>query len=139
MITPYRYHTFAMEYLPHEVRFLVDSVVVRRLPDRLIPPGTPYSDWITKEPRAALVFHAGEFEVDNDTSDPFGVDSTVAYTYDGYNAYKSETYYERKFFELHPNNPGFWDVYGQHTAHHLLDYVKVWDVPKNVTIPGYPN
>ncbi|MFI5201155.1 MAG: hypothetical protein ACHQNE_02055, partial [Candidatus Kapaibacterium sp.] len=40
----YTYHTFAMEWLPHEVRYLIDSVVVCRFPDRLIPPGNPYYD-----------------------------------------------------------------------------------------------
>ncbi len=138
--TPYRYHTFAMEFLPHEVRFLVDSNVVRRWPDHLIPPGNPYYDWITTQPRSMLTIHPGEFDMDNNSknADPFGGDDTSGY-WMGWLGYNSITYEERHYFETHPHNPGCWDVNGQHAAHHLLDYVKVWDVPKDVKIPDYPH
>ena len=54
---------------------------------------------------------------------------------------------ERKYFESHATdtvkNPGCWDVTidgkTYHAAHHLLDYVKVFDVPKDVIIPAYPH
>ncbi|HEY3875340.1 MAG TPA: hypothetical protein VGM92_07670 [Candidatus Kapabacteria bacterium] len=44
-----------------------------------------------------------------------------------------------QYFETHTNNPGFWPVHGRPAAHHLLDYVKIWDIPRNVTIPDYPH
>ncbi len=49
---------------------------------------------------------------------------------------------ERQYFETHLGNPGFKDVTiggkTYHAAHHLLDYVKVWDVPADMKISGYP-
>jgi hypothetical protein len=53
---------------------------------------------------------------------------------------------ERKYFESHATdtvkNPGCWDVTidgkTYHAAHHLIDYVKIWDVPKDVKIPNFP-
>lgn len=111
----YEYHTFAMEWLPHEVRFLVDSVVVRRWPDRLVPPGNPNFDWVTQTGRSPAWFHPAELDVDN--------------AYD-------QTYFEH---EVSSGWPGCWpDKYGRPAAHHLLDYVKVWDVPKDVIVPSYP-
>lgn len=140
----YKYHTFAMEFLPHEVRYLVDSVVVRRFPDRLIPPGSPYYDWVSKTPRSPLCLRPAETDIDwnggpNSTMlDSLGTNDTIANIDHGDTAYKSATYASRHYFETHPHNPGFWDVGGKPAAHHLLDYVKVWDVPADMKISGYP-
>ncbi len=126
--SPYRYHTFTMEWLPHEVRFLYDSVVVRRFPDRLVPRGNKYYDWVTTEPRIPASIYPAELDVDfGNSTDSLGV------------VPGSASYIERQYFMAHTSNPGFWPVYGQPAAHHLLDYVKVWDVPKDVIIPGYPH
>ena len=54
---------------------------------------------------------------------------------------------ERKFFESHDTESvlGFKDVeippgsgHWYHAAHHLIDYVKVWDTPADMKIPNYP-
>ncbi|HET6401371.1 MAG TPA: hypothetical protein VFH95_08225 [Candidatus Kapabacteria bacterium] len=120
---PYQYHTYAMEWLPHEVRILYDSVVVRRFPDRLVPPGSPYFDWVGTLARGAALIRPAEFDGDDVVSQPSGVATE-----------------ELKYFEQYDTTlgHGFWDVHGQHAAHHLLDYVKVWDVPADVKIPPFP-
>jgi hypothetical protein len=119
-----------MEWLPHEIRFLYDSNVVRRFPDRLVPAGSPYYDYATTMMRSLANIRPAEIDIDYDPSDPFGTNSS------------SVTYIERQFFEHHLTNPGFWDVIiggrTYHAAHHRVDYVKVWDVPKDVTIPNLP-
>jgi hypothetical protein len=121
-----------MEFLPHEVRYLIDSVVVRRFPDRLVPPGTPYSDWVTTMPRSMTDIRPAEIDIDwGGTSDPFGTTPGT------------QMYMQRKYLEhalATPGWPGVWpDKYGHPAAHHLVDYVKVWDVPRNVQIPNYPH
>ncbi len=117
---PYKYHTFTMEFLPHEIRYFYDSVEVRRVPDRLIPPSNKYADFISKEPRSPAIIFPAQLDVDN--GDAFQL--------------------ERSYFANHPYNPGCWDVTiggkTYHAAHERLDYVKVLDVPKDVIIPGYP-
>ncbi len=130
----YEYHTFAMEWLPNEVRLLVDSVVVRRYPDRMVPPGTPYSDWVTTMPRAMTDIRPAEIDIDwgSGTQDPYG-------THPG-----SQMYMQRQYLEHALSEPGVWpgvcvDKYGHPAAHHLIDYIKVWDVPKDVQIPNYPH
>ena len=131
----YEYHTFAMEFLPHEVRILVDSVVVRRLPDRLIPAGSPYYDWITTLPRTPIDILPAETDIDYDLSDPFGTDTSHG---SGWYGLSSITNVERRYFEHAlsiPGWPGVWDG----AAHHLIDYIKVWDVPKDVIIPNLPH
>jgi hypothetical protein len=129
----YEYHTFSMEMLPHEVRFLVDSNVVRRIPDRLVPPGNPYYDRATQIPRSPPNIFPSEMDMGN-PSDPFGLDTG------------SEMYTCRKYFEhaaAASSWPGFWPVsVGGHTypaAHLLLDYIKMWDVPADVKIPDFPH
>jgi hypothetical protein len=122
----YKYHTFAVEILPHELRYLIDSNVVLRLPDRLIPPGDPhYGLNLDREP---LDFYLGELDLG--ASDPLGADST------------SLLYQEKTYFEAHPYNPGFRDVTidgkTYHAAHELIDYVRVWGTPKDVTVPNFP-
>ncbi len=139
----YQYHTFAMELLPNEVRFLIDSVVVERWPDRMVPPGNPYYDWAATLPRSMPNLFLAEMDVDLTGTDTMGTNSSIAYILSGDTTYNSDTYVERKYFEAHPHNPGCWDVTidgkTYHAAHHLVDYVKVWDVPKNVFITNYPS
>ena len=117
------YHTFAMELLPNEARFLIDSVVVRRMPDRLIPVGNKHYDWITTMPRTPVNVHIGEMDIDGDES----------------------TAFETNYFKTHTNCPGCGDVeippgsgHWYHAAHLRVDYVKVYDIPSNVTVPGFP-
>jgi hypothetical protein len=135
----YEYHTFTMELLPHELRYLVDGNVVRRVPDRLVPVGTKYYDWASTFERTALCIHPAEIDIDEDPSDSLGTDTS--HTSDG-KYYKSLTYQERHYFDTHLTNPGCWDVTiggrTYHAAHHLVDYVKVWDVPADMKISGFP-
>ncbi|HZK75430.1 MAG TPA: hypothetical protein VFD13_00855 [Candidatus Kapabacteria bacterium] len=122
--SPYRYHTFGMEFLPHEIRYLIDSVVVRRVPDRLVPRSSPCYDWASQQARSPSVLLPSQFDINLSTSNPFAPN------------------FDRQFFEAHVNDTGHgcWpDKYGHPAAHHLLDYVKVWDVPKDVIIPNYPH
>ena len=109
-----------MEWLPHEVRFLYNSVVVYRYPDRLIPPGDLYFDWVERLGRGAQNIIPGEFDA---------ADELIAPSW-----YATIT---QNFFLAHKSdrNLGFWD----NAAHHLVDYVKVWDVPKDVFIPDFPH
>ncbi len=120
-----------MEWLPHEVRYLIDSNVVRRFPDRLVPKTSKYYDWVTTEPRMPASILPAEFDIDfgSPDNDSLGIIPGSA------------SYIERQYFLTHDTSTGegFWPVYGQPAAHHLLDYVKVWDVPKDVIIPGYPH
>ena len=121
---PYKYHTYGMEWLPHEVRILYDSVVVRRIPDRLVPRSSIYYDWAGTESRSPTVLRPAEVDLDgywNDTT--------------------SNGWEERKYFEAHASDClGCWpDANGHPAAHHMLDYVKVWDIPKDVKIPDYPH
>ncbi len=53
-----------MEWLPHEVRYLIDSNVVRRFPDRLVPKTSKYYDWVTTEPRTPASIYPAEFDID---------------------------------------------------------------------------
>jgi hypothetical protein len=126
----YKYHTFAIELLPHEVRFLMDSNVVRRIPDHLIPTNSPAYNWASKIMRSPVNIHPSEEDIDYDPTDPFGEHPGTS------------TYIERQYFESHLANPGFWDVtiggHTYHAAHHLVDYIKIWDVPADVKISGYP-
>src|SRR5579871_5481055 len=101
----------AMEWLPHEVRILFDSVVVRRFPDRLLPPNSPYYNWVEGFGRAPVNVIPGEFDADDVLVDP------------SYNAT-----YTQRWFLAHVGDvgTGYWNG----AAHHRLDYVKVFDVPK---------
>ncbi len=152
--TPYQYHTFGMEIFPSEIRFLVDSVVVRRIPDRLIPRGDPYYDWAWTTPRSPIDIHLPELDLDFSTytnasgatvTDTLGQDSSTS-TYKGVTYYNSIAYAIRSYFEHHGDScEGCWDVEEPpgsgrwlHAAHHLVDYIKVWDVPADVQIPKYP-
>jgi hypothetical protein len=140
-IGDYKYHTFAVEVLPHELRYLIDSNVVLRLPDRLIPPGN--KEFGLNLDRGPADLRIGEFDLEG--SDPFGLDTTFVYWLPDTitKHYNSVTYAEKKYFEDHPHNPGFRDVTingkTYHAAHNLIDYVKIWDVPKDVKIPDFPH
>ena len=136
----YHYHTFGVEILPSEIRFLYDSTVVQRLPDRLVPRNDPEYDVVTQLGRGAFNFWIGQFDLDNndDLSDPFGEKDSV----DSHGNYTSRTYAQRRDFELHaaaPSWPGFWPYRGQPAAHDLIDYVCVWDVPSGSEITKYPH
>jgi hypothetical protein len=127
----YKYHTFAMEWLPNEVRYLVDSVVVMRWPDRLVPPGNQYYDWVARMWRAPIEIQPAQFDMPGG-GDPFGIDSSD----------NTQMYQARKYFEhaaAQSSWPGFETIDGKRVAHHMLDYVKVWDVPANVKIPDFPH
>ncbi|HWF43184.1 MAG TPA: hypothetical protein VG537_00945 [Candidatus Kapabacteria bacterium] len=139
----YQYHTFTMELLPHETRILMDSNVVWRSPDRLIPPGNPFYDWASFIPRSPVGIHPAEAEIDGNANgyDLFGKDTTT-FVYKGVRYWNSITGQERQYFDQHPHNPGMWDVTiggkTYHAAHHLIDYVRIWDVPADVKIPDFP-
>jgi len=115
----------AMEWLPHEVRILFDSVVVRRYPDRLLPPSSPYYNWVEGFGRAPVNVIPGEFDADDEL---VNVDS--------HGHPSSNSVYTQNWFLAHVGDvgTGYWNG----AAHHRLDYVKVFEVPKNVIIPGFP-
>lgn len=115
--TEYTYHTYTMELLPHEALFLVDGYVVRRFPDRLIPVGDIRYDFVTKYSRSPLHIFPAENEMDGDL-----LDKTIA----SFQAYGTSL------------DHGCWDVNGHHAAHHLVDYVKVWDVPQGSSLSTFP-
>ncbi len=115
--TPYRYHTFGMEWLPNEVRILYDSNVVRRLPDRLIPRNSPLYEWASTYARSPVNIHPAQFDMDGG---PTGV-------------------LEKAFFEVFGSTcSGCWPIDGKPTAHHLIDYVKVWDLTNASSISPMP-
>ena len=140
-----------MELLPHEVRILMDSNVVWRSPDRLIPPGSPFYDWASKIPRSPVGIHPAEVDIDygpyKDSAGIIRIDSlgmdTTSFFYEGVQYWYSIAGRERQYLDQHPNNPGCWDVTiggkTYHAAHHLIDYVKVWDVPADVKVPDFPH
>ncbi len=142
--TSYRYHTFAMEWLPNEVRVLYDSIVMFRWPDRMVPPGNPYYDWVGTMSRSVTDIHPAQFDLPS-VSDSLGRDSSITSWTDGSGYhwyYNSAMYAARKYFEhaaAQSSWPGFETFDGKRVAHHMLDYVKVWDVPKDVLIPPYPH
>ena len=140
----YEYHTFAMEFLPHEVRYLVDSVVVRRFPDRLVPPSSPYYDWVSTTPRIFPDIRPAQTDFDLSTyQDSLHITHTDSLgTHPGTLMYQERKYFEHAaaFETAHPipGWPGFEMINSKPVAHHLIDYVKVWDVPKDVFIPNLP-
>jgi hypothetical protein len=113
----YTYHTFGVEILPHEMRYMMDSNVMARLPDRLIPPSYKRSGLLVE--RSPLDLRIAQFDLDYSILD-----------------------IERAYFEHAAATsgwPGFRDVGGKHAAHHLVDYVRIWDVPADVKIPNFPH
>ena len=106
-----KYHTFALELLPHEARLLVDGAVMRRWPDRLIPDTDQRSDYMTYFPRAPMNFRIGEFDL--------GV-------VNGQILSSSKADFEGKY-----------GING--TAYQWIDYVKVWNLPSDITAPPYPH
>jgi hypothetical protein len=121
-VDDYKYHTFGVEILPHELRYLIDSNVVLRIPDRMIPVGDPA--YGLNLPRAPLDFYLGEFDLNADSA---GLSQQQAY------------------FEHAASVPG-WPGFAPVTiggvtypaAHELIDYVRVWDIPNDVTVPNFP-
>lgn len=135
----YEYHTFGLELLPNEAIFLFDSNVVMREPDRMVPPSSKFFGVVSNIRRSPVSIFPAECDIDNSHNDPFGVDSSKNW----WGGYNSDSYVERKYFEAHPHNPGLWDVTiggkTYHAAHHLIDYVKIWDVPADVKVAPFPN
>jgi hypothetical protein len=114
-----------MELLPHEAYFLVDGAVRHRFPDRLIPVGDPRYDYVTNAPRAPMSIEPGEIDMDGDPSD----------TSSG-----SIYYMEKSYFDSHVDTClGCWSVNGVPSAHHRIDYVKVWDLPTDMIVPKFPH
>jgi hypothetical protein len=117
----YKYHTYTMEFLPHEARFLVDGAVRQRFPDRLIPKGDPRYDYVTTVPRTPMgIFSLAEIGMDRD----------------------SATYaMEKAYFESHVDTClGCWPntIGGTPAAHHMIDYMKIWDLPSDAKLPDFP-
>ena len=138
----YVYHIYTMELLPHELRYLIDSNVVRRFPDRLIPKNNKYYDRFANVPRNATAFQPAEFDVGlGSYKDSLGITHVDSLgTVPG-----TDSFLERQYFEQHPHNPGCGaaeiPLHSGHwypAAHHLIDYVKIFDVPKEVIIPNFP-
>jgi hypothetical protein len=111
----YQYHTFTIELLPNEAEFLLDGNVVRRYPDRLIPPTDKHANWISTLPRFTPNFHIGQMTLD-------GVDASQM------------DILMRHIIDC----PGCSDVTGNHAAHTRIDYVKIFDVPDDVRVSGFP-
>lgn len=107
-----------MELLPHEAHFLVDGYVMRRFPDRLIPQGDIRYDYVTKFFRSPLHIQPAEIDFDGDQ-----VAGEIA-SFQTYDTSRSH---------------GGWNVNGHPAAHHLVDYVKVWDVPSDMKLPDFPH
>ena len=140
--------TFTMELLPNETRILMDSNVVWRGPDRLDPPSDSDArrSWV---PRSPVGIHPAEIDIDDDKRpdgtiiDPFGMDTTTFFN-EGVQYWNSITGRERQWFDAHDTNRamGCWDVTiggkTYHAAHHLIDYVKIWDLPSDITAPPFP-
>jgi hypothetical protein len=108
-----------MELLPHEVRFLMDSNVVRRIPDRTIPIGNKEYDLATTIERCPEQILLAETDLDNE--DTVGLSQDI---------------------DTSSRSRGCWDVtiggVTYHAAHDRVDYVKVWDVPADCKIEGFP-
>jgi len=145
--THYKYHTFGLEVLPHEVRFLVDSNVVRRIPDRMVPSNSRQYDYASQIDRAPLDLRIAEVDYEYDMLDTnnvkfidsFGTYSNSYFWPDsvhGRRYWSSVMYLARQYFEQRISNSadGFWN----NAAHHRVDYVKIWDVPSDMYIPGFP-
>ncbi len=91
----YVYHTYTMELLPNEMRYLIDGNVVRRFPDRLIPPSNFNYDVISNVPRVATSIQPAEFGIQQSTYDSAGVSYNDSLgTHPG-----TATYMQRQYFE----------------------------------------
>ncbi len=108
----YKYHTFTMELLPHECEFLIDGAVVLRFPDRMVPTEDIRYDYVSTFARTPLPIQLADLVLD------------------GYSDYAMEAAY---FLSNMNTAPGCQDS----AAHMRVDYMKVWDVPSNVSIPPY--
>jgi hypothetical protein len=115
----YEYHTYTMELLPHEAHFLVDGFVKLRYPDRLIPKNDFRYDYVTSTPRTPFHIQPGAMYFHGDA----GVFAAQKLSFDMYKDSLSH---------------GCWPINGHSAAHHLIDYVKVWDVPSDMRLPDFP-
>ena len=121
-----------MEILPNEVRFLIDSNVVQRLPDRLMPRGSMYYDYVSNLARHIIPIRPAQFDLNNTIAEMLDSTNTLGYQ-------------ERRYFEKYGDScKGCWPVtiggkLYTHAAHHLLDYVKVWDIPSDMKVPDFPH
>ena len=106
------YHTFAMEFFPHEAHFLLDGNVVRRFPDRLIATWHQSYDFVSKYPRAPLNMQVAEFEIGKN------VDGTP-----------DSTMYADFLSRFGPGT----------AAHHFVDYVRVTDLPEEYRVRNFPH
>jgi hypothetical protein len=95
-------------------------------------------------PRSIYQIYLAETDIDNTPWDSLGTDTTT-YAYNGARYFNSITHAERKYFEHAAATagwPGMKEVHiGGKTypaAHYLIDYVKIWDVPKEVKITDRP-
>jgi hypothetical protein len=125
--TDYNYHTYAVELLPHEARFLVDGAVRQRFPDRLVPKGSQQYDYVTKFPRTPMSIEPAEIDMDGDPND-----TSAGSVY----------YMEKAYFDAnHTTCLGCLPltIGGQPSPHHLVDYVKVWDLPSGSKLPDFPH
>jgi hypothetical protein len=114
----YTYHTFGVEILPHELRYLMDSNVVYRIPDRMVPRGNvAYNPVFDRSP---LDVRIGEFDIGNLADDiaSFVHDTSFA----GWPGFRPVTIGGRSY----------------PAAHHLIDYVRIWDVPADMKISNFP-
>jgi hypothetical protein len=118
----YEYHTFALELLPNEAVYLLDSNVVMRYPDRLIPTTDKHANWITTLPRFTPEVSFGQMTLDAlDSAEWSWLISHIALT----------------------STPGCWPVtvggVSYPAAHTLIDYVRIYDIPADVQVCGFPH
>ena len=107
-----RYHTFTLELLPHEAEFLLDGNVVRRYPDRLVPIGDPHADWVTSLARFTPQIYLGQMDLDIDAG-----------------------YLNEVARHIQLNYPGC----ASGAAHEKIDYIKIYDIPDEVQVLGFPH
>jgi hypothetical protein len=122
--TPYKYHTFAMEWLPNEIRFLMDSNVIRRFPDHTLPVGNRFYNWPNNIPRGPENFRPAEW-IMNPSNNPYIADPV------------SKAFFEE--YDTTCSGCGDVTIGGRtyHAAHQKVDYVRIWDVPADVKIPNF--
>ena len=112
----YVYHTYTMEWFPHECEILIDGIVVSRFPDRMIPVGDIRYDYMSTYPRVPEGMYIGELDIDGGPG------------YATYGPYATE----KAFFQSNvATAPGCWN----NAAHDLIDYVKIWDLPAGYSVP----
>jgi len=111
----YVYHTYTMELFPHECEFFVDSLIVLRFPDRMVPKEDLRYDYVSQFPRTPIQFLLSSLGID--PGNVHGEDSI-------------ETAF---FLNNVATAPGCWGG----AAHGLIDYVKIWDLPSGYSVSPY--